>query len=74
VGEDFPVSTNVAKLLHGFAKEPPEIGHARRPDGQDADCWYIPLLRDAGQWPEGDTAEKDKEVAPPHSIVSWAMV
>jgi hypothetical protein len=66
---------NVAKILHRFAKEPPEILHARGPDGQDADSWDPPLLGDADQRPKSNAARKsDKEIAPPHSIVSWAMV
>src|SRR5262249_46491978 len=62
---------DVAEILHRFAKKPPEIGHARRSNSQDADGWDPPLLGDAGQRPKGGAAEeKAEEVAPPHSIAS----
>jgi hypothetical protein len=33
------------------------------------------MLGDADQRPKSNAARKsDKEIAPPHSIVSWAMV
>ena len=54
---------------------PVEIGHARRPDGQDTDGRNSPLLGDASPRPEASAAaqKKDEEITPLHSIVCWGM-
>jgi hypothetical protein len=41
------LSLDVAKIVHCFAENPPEIGDARRPDSQDANVWDPSLLGDA---------------------------